>query len=109
GAHPLTGPAGLSLSASNMVVRVKRGLDLSTYPAGVPTTIAVPAVTTAAPQLVTVAGANTTTIILPQTLVLTSSIVVTSTPGSGGAATTLVLGTDYALGTAPGGHVTIIL
>ena len=100
------GPAGLTFSASNLLVLADRGLDLSTYPTGVPTTIAVPAVN----SLVTTESAtpdfSTTTSIPLAHSINQATLVVTATP-SGGTAVPLTQGTDYSLGTDSHGNTTL--
>ena len=94
------GPGGLTMSASDFVVRVKRGLDLSSYPAGVPTTIALAAATKVAPELVTVAS-NTTKITLAYAQTISTSVVVKF------GTVTKTVGTDYTLGLDVNGFVTV--
>ena len=98
-------PGGFSLSASNLLVLVDQGLDLSTYPSGVPTSVSVPAIEATTTDPVTVAGSNTTSITLLHTAVA-RSVVVTATP-SGGMPVTLIASTDYTVGTDTSGNTTI--
>jgi hypothetical protein len=87
---------GLSLSASNLVVRVKRGLDLSTYPSGVPTTIMLPSPVQSTTDPDTVIGIPQVS--LANTDVDEATVVVKVTP-DGGTESTLTVGTDYTLNT----------
>jgi len=100
------GPAGLSLSASNLAVLVDRGLDVSTYPSGVPTSVSVPAITQNTTEAYSPDWTTTTSITLQHTA-STGTLVVTSTPSGGGTPVTLVAGTDYSLGTDTNGNTTI--
>ena len=45
-ATTFNGPGGLSLSASNLLLLVNRGLDVTSLPAGVPTAVSVPTIAT---------------------------------------------------------------
>src|SRR5271157_3304773 len=102
----LNGPAGLSLSASNLAVLVDRGLDLSTYPSGVPTSISVPAITQDTSETFSPDWTTTTSITLQHTASV-GTLVVTSTPSGGGTPVPLVAGADYSLGADSNGNTTI--
>src|SRR5207302_138458 len=78
-----TGPNGLSLSASDLVVRVKRGLDPSTIPSGVPHSVSLPGTTQTTTETASPTWSATTTITL-QHAVIPSTLVVTYTSSSAG-------------------------
>ena len=98
-------PTGLSLTASNLLVLVDQGLDLSSYPSGVTTSVSVPAIDQTTTDPPTVAGSDTTSITLLHTAI-PGTVVVTATP-SGGMPMTLAGGTDYTVATGTSGSTTI--
>ncbi len=101
------GPANLVLSASNLLVLADRGLDLTTYPSGVPTTIAVPAVTSPTTTETATPNFGAATTITLAHAVNQNTLVVTATPMGGGTPVTLTSGTDYTLGTDSNGNTKV--